>query len=1027
MVFCTYCGREFSRNEHLQRHVLTHTKVRPFKCAICHLSFTRLDLVRKHYKVHTRPEVDGVEQAVSESLQNGTGRGASTLVGQRAAVACTACAKTKTRCDQQSPCGRCRSKGLDCIPRVPRRNINSKTSGATAFSSLQSTNTRSSHDERILEVATPVSDEGPSPPSSTSPVEGREAATTHQADTEMEWSPVVPPSRISDRSQSRRQPEYCSSSSAPQPSLYGIPSGYTPVMQQPAPSHGPERPLEIPFLPHLDWRSLLSNPEQTYRQSEIATADVCSPQDNAFQRPDTGTRGSDVDNFILDPDDSTANIDGLFSFNMGESTWHTNLAAVDSILADCLQFPPKTSTLPKAPNAAPEVARDENNHYRRDSLSTQQYPTPRDFPTPSDTVIAEEDLDHWPLSQCTAPSAAPITYPSPEEDPMRQGYQDTVSWSYAIERYRDSCFEPHERIENVDLTDETREWMLIAVQHFLRAGMEVEDARKLSELLGASRRAPEHTPEQQFLLLPPKTSLHKYLDIFLTTFEPFMPMIPALSLNPNKLASRNSERGATLLLFLMIASGSMIDPAPRARQFSHELTEVCRHSLKRATEGFEIDRRDTLALHCALLFTVQACYSGRKSRMELGATQRHLYLAMMRNAGLFQRQGFTGEPTQPRVGSTLDEYWKEWMDHEISSRLCYSWVIVDQEISLFYDTPPLLLPSELQLELPADEKLWMAPNAEKWKSVLEAMQRNVSAQSRGSLYELFLLFAEDKLDLFRRNLNVMDMRLLLHPLHSMVFNYSQVKWSLGTGFEYSTATPGKLGAFSTEAFGEIHDLLRRWYLVFTAVDVQGARLAVVARATLMQYHAIAVNLLCSMKRLEAFCRRENPQAEEDVARSIEQELSKHSAELLVHCGQILRLVRETDIKLRPPWWSLAVYRASLVLWVYSLTREMARKSRKGGQTSTLSGPPVALDALPFFDPVISHFVLYKAGIPHLTVGDKNIQVGMEEPREVLKTCIEAFGRGPRIWRIARALQCKLESVCRNWEPMHQRLEESVAV
>lgn len=60
MVFCTYCGREFGRAEHLQRHILTRqylhwplivlessntplsdTKVRPFSCEICHISFSR--------------------------------------------------------------------------------------------------------------------------------------------------------------------------------------------------------------------------------------------------------------------------------------------------------------------------------------------------------------------------------------------------------------------------------------------------------------------------------------------------------------------------------------------------------------------------------------------------------------------------------------------------------------------------------------------------------------------------------------------------------------------------------------------------------------------------------------------------------------------------------------------------------------------------------------------------------------------------------------------------------------------------
>lgn len=69
MVFCTYCGQSFTRDEHLERHILTRksapffqcfaaqlrlqlflklitlertdTNVKPFKCFTCHMSFAR--------------------------------------------------------------------------------------------------------------------------------------------------------------------------------------------------------------------------------------------------------------------------------------------------------------------------------------------------------------------------------------------------------------------------------------------------------------------------------------------------------------------------------------------------------------------------------------------------------------------------------------------------------------------------------------------------------------------------------------------------------------------------------------------------------------------------------------------------------------------------------------------------------------------------------------------------------------------------------------------------------------------------
>lgn len=198
-----------------------------------------------------------------------------------------------------------------------------------------------------------------------------------------------------------------------------------------------------------------------------------------------------------------------------------------------------------------------------------------------------------------------------------------TTWSYAVERFRDTCYEAHERIENVDLTDETRDRMLLAAQTFLRAGLDSHDGKGLSEML-----ANHQSPSERVLLLPPKTSLQKYLDIFLTTFEPFIPMIPAISLDPNKLANASAEREATLLLFIMIAFGSMIDPAPRARHFSHHLTEICRHSMRKATDTGRVSKRDVMIMHCALILTVQMSFSGRRAHMEFGITQRHMYLAV---------------------------------------------------------------------------------------------------------------------------------------------------------------------------------------------------------------------------------------------------------------------------------------------------------------------------------------------------------------------------------------------------------------
>ena len=312
----------------------------------------------------------------------------------------------------------------------------------------------------------------------------------------------------------------------------------------------------------------------------------------------------------------------------------------------------------------------------------------------------------------------------------------------------------------------------------------------------------------------------------------------------------------------------------------------------------------------------------------------------------------------------------------------------------------------------------MAPDAQTWKAAFDETQRSPDNDSRLSLHELFSLFAEHGLQDFGRDLNLMDLRLLLHPLHSVVSNYCQVTATLNAQSKRSRNASNRIRS-SSQIFEEIHNLARRWLAAFQTLNIQGTRLLAAARAALIQYHLININLLCSFKALELFSQKGEPEIIGELASSIQEELDKHSPELLLHCGQILRLVRDADVKLRPPWWSIAVYRATLVIWVYSITRKFVHKQI--GQDHLPSGPAVALDTLPFFDPNLSHYLLHRIGDPHVTAEDGTV-ISVDRPRAVLQTGIEAFGRGRRLWRLTRGLQCKLEALYRDWNNIHEQLE-----
>ncbi|KAG7107001.1 Transcription factor PfmaH like protein [Verticillium longisporum] len=124
---------------------------------------------------------------------------------------------------------------------------------------------------------------------------------------------------------------------------------------------------------------------------------------------------------------------------------------------------------------------------------------------------------------------------------------------------------------------------------------------------------------------------------------------------------------------------------------------------------------DPVALRCALLFTTLGAWSGDKWLMDIAMGQRGMYLSMLRHAGMLEIQ-----PSMVPVpkGTTSSELqWRAWLHRELQNRLVYNWVIADQELSLFHDTPPMLAITDLRCPLPSPEALWMSSSSEQCQHI----------------------------------------------------------------------------------------------------------------------------------------------------------------------------------------------------------------------------------------------------------------------------------------------------------------------
>lgn len=96
---CSVCNQTFSRSDHLKRHQLRHSGLKPYCCVFCRQPFTRSDLLKSHYKDCSQRG----DRTIPEPARQG-----------RRSHACDSCTTAKLGCDGNSPCNRCSAKGVEC-------------------------------------------------------------------------------------------------------------------------------------------------------------------------------------------------------------------------------------------------------------------------------------------------------------------------------------------------------------------------------------------------------------------------------------------------------------------------------------------------------------------------------------------------------------------------------------------------------------------------------------------------------------------------------------------------------------------------------------------------------------------------------------------------------------------------------------------------------------------------------------------------------------------------------------------------
>jgi len=553
--------------------------------------------------------------------------------------------------------------------------------------------------------------------------------------------------------------------------------------------------------------------------------------------------------------------------------------------------------------------------------------------------------------------------------------------------------------------------MLAITQSFLHKALEIHRGG----INGYPKAGYASPGDFNFIVLPPSKILQYFLRSYVRSLSVYYPLVVAGCVDPNEMLQNN--QASTLLVLLMIAQGAAAMPMAEARYLSAGLTETCRISLFDIVEKDVELSADPIALRCALLFIVLGAWSGDKWLMDIAMGQRGMYISMLKHAGMMEPKPSMIPTLSNSIPTELQ--WRSWLERESQNRLVYNYVMLDQELSLFHDTAPLMAITELQCPLPAPEVLWSARNADQWSTAVQSIYgctANVNPQLLSStsltpsLCDLFQDFLNDNLSRRQSSLSPQQLRLLLHPLQSLLSHLRQMLTCLSDITSTRRTENRVMTKNSTkERLEEAQELLQRWYDL-SMIQFKANPNCQITRCNMVFYHLISLNAVTNFPEIERLARREGFEGSYWELSLRHKRCIFGREEAIFHCGQVFRHLRSMLSESRPSWWSAALYRATLTLWADGISTLDPNFQR--GSSGTGNNNLVKIDQLTPEDPAVNAYRCGGEGLAVLT-GLDGLYISLDKPAEVLHYAIRNINAGFSS-RIGDGIKRKLIALGNNW-------------
>ncbi|KAF2193221.1 hypothetical protein K469DRAFT_730124 [Zopfia rhizophila CBS 207.26] len=888
---------------------------------------------------------------------------------QRRAIACTICAKAKTKCDKAVPtCSRCAAKGLPCEPRSTRRTSDSSYRQAKKHvvspkrfpSSTSIPTMRRDGSPRSV----PSSDR-PHLARSLSQMDMSTAQKMGHRRPELTGMPMLTPlptfnPQIID--------ECYSDYGSPEPSMGVFPHQMEKNGYNASGRLTPQTPDSFTYSEPLS----VVDPFDQYLNSQVWSSDeVQMPIGLGFENEIPGMMQNEADMRTMW---STPDLDGnstpvqhmrTFESPVCESPASFNVWPHHSVSVSPPQ-PPHTKAVP--------------------SLSVSECSV-QDF----DSTAAFQD--EWPSFRCN-PVEMNLAKPSTSTaylEGLRAIPKNSNVWEENILTRMSPNLEASPKYLSLDrIEDALRDTIMDVANSFIRKARQLSKSARLSPPVLPINDSVDGV-DDSLPSSPSAAALETLFRSYGSRFEPYYQNFAARKLDPTDLLPSDTSK---LLLLLILAAGASATPTKEASSLTHGLIESSRILLGDLTDNDMTLWRDPMVLRSALLYINLAAWSGEKWHIDVAKTQSELYLTMLRRSALFAYREKSLPEFDGLVGTEIS--WRKWLQHESLNRLIYSWVIADQELGLFYDKAPTFSTLELTAALPDRETLWQATSADSW-----SLANPNKTGTPPSLNGLFKRLTSRELVNDARGLTRLQLRLLLHPLQAQVHNLHQ---SIGYFVRGPTnALPQHL----LVQMRKVQEYLGDWFVLCYRRTQGEDHICPVLLSNFVMYHLICLNTMTNFPEIESFARGEVT-PEQFVATSWARTAALGSAQRIwFHCGQLIRLVRLMPEPNRPLWFPAVIYRVCLLLWSTSI----ASPIKSVQPVAQFSESVFAIDSLSPEHETLVRYLRFQQGTPMLRL-KKGVWYSLFSPKHTLLYCLEVMEEEELNTNFAMGIRNRLELLAR---------------